>query len=292
MAGSFSFPDALSIRVNPLKDAAQDVFARLEMEGAVLDPVSWCPDAYIVRGMAREALARHPLAAEGKIYQQGLSSMVPAVVLAPSPGDRVLDACAAPGSKTTQIAGMMRQEGTLVAVEAVRARFFRLRSVCDLLGATAVACKLCDVRRFRPPDDQFFDAALVDAPCSSEGRFKVDDPETTAYWSLRKIREMSYKQKGILLSVSRLLRPGGTLVYATCTFAPEENEEVVDWFLHKSEGLFDVEDAAVEGVPRLPCLTRWGRNVYHEDVMKCLRVRPDQTHTGFFVAKFKKRTEG
>jgi 16S rRNA (cytosine1407-C5)-methyltransferase len=132
----------------------------------------------------------------------------------------------------------------------------------------------------------------VDAPCSSEGRFKVDDPDTVAYWSLRKVKEMSYKQKGILLSASRLVAPGGVLVYATCTFSPEENEEVVDWFLRKSEGLFDVEDAGVEGVPRLPCLTQWGKGVYHEDVMKCLRVKPDQTYIGFFVAKFRKKAEG
>jgi 16S rRNA (cytosine1407-C5)-methyltransferase len=258
------------------------------MDGALLDPVSWFPYAYQVRGMAREALSHHPLASEGKIYQQSISSMIPAVVLGAKPGERVLDTCAAPGSKTTQIAGMMRNEGVVVAIEAVKGRFFRLKSVCQLLGASVVTCKLCDARRFRPSDGDLFDRVLVDAPCSSEGRFKADDPDSVAYWSVRKVKEMSYKQKGILMSASRMVKPGGTLVYATCTFAPEENEEVVDWFLRKSEG-FSLEDAGIDGVPRLPCLTHWGKDEYHQDVMKCLRVRPDQIYTGFFVAKFKKQ---
>ena len=288
VAASFSSVDILSVRVNPLKDGVQEVLSRLEMEGAILKPVPWCPHAYTVRGMAHEAVSHHPLAGEGKLYQQSLSSMIPALVLDARPGERILDACAAPGSKTTQIAAMMRNDGSIVAVEAVKGRFFRLKSVCELLGATAVTCKLCDVRRFRPPDGELFDKVLVDAPCSSEGRFKADDPDSVAYWSLRKIKEMSYKQKGILMSASRLLKPGGVLVYATCTFAPEENEEVVDWFLHKSEGQFFVEDAGVDGVPGLPCLTQWGKAQYHKDVMKCLRVRPGLGHTGFFVAKFKK----
>ncbi len=286
---SFSFPDVLSIRINPLKDGAQDVLSRLQTDGAVLDPIAWCPQAYRVQGMAREALSHHALASEGRFYQQSLASMIPAVVLGAKPGDRVLDTCAAPGSKTTQIAAMMRNEGLLVAIEAVKGRFFRLKSVCSLLGAAVVTCKLCDARRFHPQDGELFDKVLVDAPCSSEGRFKADDPESVLYWSLRKIKEMSYKQKGILMSASRLVKPGGDLVYATCTFAPEENEEVVDWFLRKSDGTFFLEDAGVAGVPRLPCLTHWGKDQYHQDVMKCLRVRPDQTYTGFFVARFRKQ---
>ena len=288
---SFSLPDVLSIRINPLKDGVEEVFSRLEMEGALLDPVPWCAHAYTVRGMSREALSHHPLAAEGRIYQQALSSMIPAVVLDPHPGERVLDACAAPGSKTTQIAGMMHNQGNLVAVESVKGRFFRLRSVCNLLGASVVTSKLCDTRRFRAPDGLLFDKVLVDAPCSSEGRFKANDPDSIAYWSTHKIKEMSYKQKGVLLSASRLVKPQGDLVYATCTFSPEENEEVVDWFLRKSKGTFKVIDAGISGVPRLPCLTQWGKDEFSSDVLKCLRVTPDKTYTGFFVAKFKKFSE-
>ena len=87
----------------------------------------------------------------------------------------------------------------------------------------------------------------MDAPCSCEGRFIINEPKSFAYWSVRKIKEMSHKQKGLLLNASRLLRPGGILVYATCTFAPEENEEVVDWFLRKTDGRFEL----------VPITNRW-----------------------------------
>ena len=285
---TFSVKEAFILRVNPLKGEAEATLRRLAEEGVSLAAVPWCGDAWIVGAETVEAMSRHPLFDEGKIYRQSLSSLIPAVLLGAFPGERVLDACAAPGSKATQIAAMMRPEGEVVAVEAVKARFFRLRSVCALLGAATVACKLCDVRRLRLPDNMFFDRVLVDAPCSSEGRFRADDPESYAYWSPRKVKEMSYKQKGILMSAARLLKPGGCLVYATCTFAPEENEEVVDWFLNKSEGAFVLEDAGLPGVPRLPAVTRWGRDAFSPDMAMCLRVKPDHLYTGFFVAKLRK----
>jgi 16S rRNA (cytosine1407-C5)-methyltransferase len=226
--------------------------------------------------------------AQGKIYQQNLSSMIPAVILDPQPGERLLDACAAPGSKTTQMAAMIGAQGSIVAVESSRSRFFRLRAVCELLGATNVETKLCDLRRYRPAEGDLFDRILVDAPCSSEGRFKDDLSKTTDYWSVRKIKEMSYKQKGILMSAARLLKPGGALVYATCTFAPEENEEVVDWFLERSQGAFALEKISLPGVPAMPCLPEWQRHTYSAAIDQCLRVRPDGIYSGFFVAKFRK----
>ncbi len=285
----FSSPDSLVIRVNPLKSSDRDPVAALREQGGVLDPVAWCPGAFIVSAVAPTAISHHPLAASGNIYQQSLASLIPAIVLDPKPGEMVLDACAAPGSKTAQMAAMMKNEGAIVAVEAVKSRFFRLKAVCALQAAINVTCKLCDIRRFRSPEGLMFDRVLADAPCSSEGRFKSDEPESVAYWSVRKIKEMSYKQKGILMSASRHVKPGGTLVYSTCTYAPEENEEVVDWFLRKSEGAFTLEDCHLPGVPAYPCLTSWGRSEFDPAVLKCLRVKPGNGYTGFFVAKFKRK---
>ncbi len=285
---SFSSPEVLSIRINPLKSSCDEIKAVFQAEGVMMEPASWASDVFILKGIARDVLSRHVLVGAGKIYQQNLSSMVPAIVLGPQPGEYVLDACAAPGSKTTQMAGMMKAQGDLVAVEAVKSRFFRLKSVVELLGASNVVCKFCDIRRFKASDDRLFDRILVDAPCSSEGRFRQDNPKSTAYWSLRKVKEMSFKQKGILMSASRLLKPGGVLVYATCTFSPEENEEVVDWFLRKDAGQFSIEEITLSGVPRVACVARWGRDAYAADVMKCLRVRPDNIYGGFFIAKLKR----
>ncbi len=285
---SFSLKEAFVVRVNPLKGDPGAILARLEAEGIGLTAVPWCEGAYIVREASHPLMARHPLFDEGLIYRQSLSSLIPAVILGALPGEHVLDACAAPGSKATQIAAMIGCGGEVVAVEAVKARFFRLRAVCALLGAVNVACKLCDVRRLRLAENIFFDRILVDAPCSSEGRFRRDDPESSVYWSPRKIKEMSFKQKGILMSAARLLKPGGCLVYATCTFAPEENEEVVDWFLKKSGGAFILEEAGIPGIPRLPCIERWGRDEFLPEIKACLRVKPDSSFTGFFIAKLRK----
>ncbi len=285
----FSLQDALTIRVNPLKTATLDLLSPFREMGAELEPVDWCPSAFIISGLAHAEISHHPLAGQGKIYQQSLSSLIPAIILDPRPGESVLDACAAPGSKTAQMSAMMKNEGVIVAVEAVRSRFFRLKAVCELMGAGNVTSKLCDIRRFRSPEGMMFERVLVDAPCSSEGRFKEQDPDSVSYWSLRKIKEMSYKQKGILMSASRHLKPAGTLVYSTCTFAPEENEEVVDWFLRKSEGLFTLEDIALAGVPAYPCVTHWGRAVFDPQVRKCLRVKPVRGYSGFFVAKFRRK---
>ena len=117
-----------------------------------------------------------------------------------------------------------------------------------------------DGRRFRVKE-QLFDRILVDAPCSSEGRFKYDNPKSYAYWNLRKIKEMAHKQKGLLLNASRLLKPGGVLVYSTCTFAQEENEEVVDWFAKKSQSM---------------------------QFQSMQRIYPDGRMEGFFIAKWHK----
>jgi tRNA (cytosine49-C5)-methyltransferase len=286
---SFSLTEQQSIRINSLKNVPEQTRRALESDGFSLETVPWSFDAFVLKDILPQAISRHPLACDGHIYQQNLSSMLPVILLDPKPGEYVLDACAAPGSKTTQMAALMGNVGEIIAVEAVKARFFRLKAVCALLGVTNVTAKLCDVRRFHPSNDKLFDKVLVDAPCSSEGRFRADDPKSVGYWSLRKIKEMSFKQKGILMSASRLLKPGGALVYSTCTFAPEENEEVVDWFLKKSKGEFALEPSAIDGVPSLPAITAWGRAVFIPEMDKCLRVKPSGPYSGFFLAKFTRK---
>ena len=178
----------------------------------------------------------------------------------------------------------MRNEGEIVAVEAIRGRYYKLKSVVAQMDATNVALKLTDARRFRSPT--LFDRILVDAPCSSEGRFRMSDPDTCAYWSPRKIKEMVRKQRGLLLHASRLLKPGGTLVYATCTFAPEENEGVVDWLLRKTEGRLSLEPVDFVGIPSYPSLEGWLERKFDHRVKNCFRIFPGAEMEGFFIARF------
>ena len=284
---AFSRDRVLSLRVNTLKAEPEEVFRHMDKDGIKYTPVPWYKSACIVEDIAVRSLSDHGLVKKRLVYIQSLSSMLPAVVLAPQPGECVLDLCAAPGSKATQMAAMMNNEGTIFCVEPIRDRFYKLRSVIEQMDVHNAVLKMTDGRKFRSVEQ--FDKVLVDAPCSSEGRFRLSDKKSYAFWSLRKIKEMVQKQRGLLLNASRLLKPGGTLVYSTCTFAPEENEGVVDWLLRKTKNALYVEPAAVPGVAAYPAIVRWGEKDFSPDVRKCLRVLPSGDMEGFFVAKMIKQ---
>jgi len=273
-----------AFRINTLKISVEEALSRLSaMPQMDFQRISWCPYAILVAKQDAQELLKSDLVKDGLLYAQGLESILAVMVLDPVPGQRVLDLCAAPGSKTTQIAMHMQNTGALVANEPVRDRFYRLKSVVHLMGATSKLISI-DGRRLRAQEG--FDRILVDAPCSCEGRFLIHEPKSFKFWSLRKIKEMSHKQKGLLLNASRLLNPGGILVYATCTFAPEENEEVVDWFLRKTQGAMKLLPVDLPGVKTYPCLPQWQGRVYENSMKLPARIYPDERIEGFFIAKF------
>jgi 16S rRNA (cytosine1407-C5)-methyltransferase len=239
---------------------------------------------------------------KGLIYPQSLSSMLVPLLLGPKSGEYILDMCAAPGSKASQIFALMkgeqgeqseqseRNEGQLTCLESVRKRFYKLKAVLSLLGASSVTCCLTDARKF-DPKMQVFDKILLDAPCSAEGRFSLKESKSFAFWSIRKIHEMAYKQKGLLLHASRLLKPEGRLIYSTCTLAPEENEEAIDWLLRKTGGALSVVPLKFKGfgdIATYPCLTQWGKKTYHASIRECLRICPTREMEGFFIAQLQK----
>jgi 16S rRNA (cytosine1407-C5)-methyltransferase len=277
----------VSLRVNTLKTTKKDVLDVFLRENIPLQECPWTGEALILEDLEAADLERLEIIRRGEVYRQGLSSMLPVAVLDPQPGENVLDMCAAPGSKTTQIAARMNNQGKIAAIEAVRGRYYKLRAVAQLMGATNISFHLMDARRFQARDG-LFDRILVDAPCSSEGRFDLNEPKTFAYWSPRKIKEMAHKQRGLLLSACRLLKPDGILVYSTCTFAPEENEGVVDWLLRKTKGAMSVQEICPEGVASYPAVTQWNGKPFDAQVGKCFRVLPGEQMEGFFLAKLKK----
>jgi NOL1/NOP2/sun family putative RNA methylase len=277
-----------AIRLNRLKADTPEVTGFLREHNISSRMFPWYDQAFLLEGMASTQVSSWDLTAQGKIFIQSLSSMLPVVVLDPQPGETVLDLCAAPGGKTTQMAAHMRNNGKIVAVEAVRERLYRLKSVVGILDAKIVETKCLDGRRFRP-GGLLFDRILVDAPCSSEGRFKTYDKKTVGYWSLRKIREMVKKQRGLLWNACRILKPGGVLVYSTCTFAPEENEGVLSWVLRKMEGEVTLEPVDLPGVECYPAITAWGEKTFDPSVARSCRVLPTSTMEGFFLAKIIKR---
>lgn len=280
-------PGCFSARINTIKTSKDIIVQQLRNAGIDFKIAPEIDGALIFNKETALGLEASPFFTEGRLYRQNLSSMLVAELVAPGPGERVLDMCAAPGGKATQLAAMMRCQGAVTAVEAIRKRYYKLKSVVSLLGAENIICVCMDGRRFEARDG-LFDRILVDAQCSSEAGFRVNNPPSYAYWSLRKIKELSYKQKGLILAASRLLNPGGTLVYSTCTFAPEENEMVIDWFLRKTSGSFEVDKIVLGKIASYSALLEWQGKSFDPAVRGCVRVVPCGLMEGFFIARLKK----
>ena len=195
-----------------------------------LTPVPWCPTGFYYDPETRPGL--HPYHAAGAYYLQEPSAMAPAELLDPQPGERVLDLCAAPGGKSTQLAGKLAGEGLLVCNEIHPKRAAILASNVERLGIANALVLNEHPARLAERLPEFFDRILVDAPCSGEGMFRKHDAAFED-WSPETVAMCARRQAEILDSAAALLRPGGRLVYSTCTFSPEENEGSIAGFLSR-----------------------------------------------------------
>ena len=218
---SLERPRAVALRFNPLKGEAPSLpFVR--------DNVPWEPKGFYYDPDSRPGL--HVYHEAGVYYLQEASAMAPVALLDPQPGEKVCDLCAAPGGKTTQIAGRMLGEGFLLCNEInpkrakILSRNIERMAVPNALVTNEHPANLAD--RF----PGFFDRVLVDAPCSGEGMFRKEEAAVTD-WSQETVEMCARRQAEILHSAARMVRPGGRLVYSTCTFAPEEDEMAVEAFL-------------------------------------------------------------
>lgn len=213
------------LRYNSLKTDKETFLQKMPF---TLEPVPWAEEGFYYR--PEEQPGRHLFHEIGIYYIQEPSAMAVVETLAPQPGERILDLCAAPGGKSTQIAGRMRGEGLLVSNEIVPGRARILSQNIERMGiANAVVCNETPERlaAFFP---SFFDRILVDAPCSGEGMFRKDET-AIAEWSPEQVKVCAERQLSILDQAVRMLKPGGILVYSTCTFSEEENECVICDFL-------------------------------------------------------------
>ena len=221
---SLERPRAVALRFNPLKGEMPDL-------PFVKQPVPWEPMGYYYDPEARPGL--HPLHEAGVYYLQEASAMAPVALLDPQPGERVCDLCAAPGGKTTQIAGRMAGEGFLLCNEINPKRAKILSRNIERMGVANALVTNEHPKNLAERYAGFFDRVLVDAPCSGEGMFRKEEAAVTD-WSVETVQMCANRQKEILQSAAKLLKPGGRLVYSTCTFAPEENEQVIGEFLEKN----------------------------------------------------------
>jgi NOL1/NOP2/sun family putative RNA methylase len=222
----------------------------------------------------------------GWVHGQEEVSALPPIALDPRPGEVVYDACAAPGSKTSQLAALMGDRGRVVANDKNLGRLSPLRSNAERLGVTNVAVTNQDGRNFSLEPFAFdaFDRALVDAPCSCEGTIRKN-PDALDAWDRKRIGDIAGVQRGILRRAVQATREGGTVVYSTCTFAPEENEAVLDYVLEEEECRL-VDPDLPEGFEYTAGITAFEGEAFDPAVERAARVYPHFNDTGgFFCAK-------
>ena len=244
-----------SLRVNTLK-TDREFFMKLVSKERASDapslvPVPWEQDGFYYSEKWRPG--RLPWHEAGMYYIQEASAMAPAVLCGAQPGERILDLCAAPGGKSTKLAASLRGRGLLVANEIHPDRARVLSANIERMGVRNAVVTNETPQRLASRFPVFFDRIVVDAPCSGEGMFRKEE-EALLNWSMENVYKCAARQEEILEEAASMLRPGGTLIYSTCTFAPEENEAVIFHFL-ADHPEFDVE--IISDLPGVD-MEKWG----------------------------------
>ena len=223
-----------SIRVNILKISVEELIKRLEKRW-ILTPIPWCKQGFWIesRTEGRRDIGNLPEHGLGYFYVQEAASMIPPIVLDPKPGEKILDMCAAPGSKATQIAMYMNNEGCFVANDYTGMRLRSLGINMQRCGVRNHMMTLMEGRWFK---EFKFDRILVDAPCSGTGTIRKS-LKTLRIWNPNMVKRISGQQRQLLETAYNNLKPGGVIVYSTCTLEPEEDEAVISWLLEKYDGI-------------------------------------------------------
>ena len=276
------------IRCNTLKIPIEKLLEKLKNKGwKIIQPFKDYPEIFIIDSDLKPGelgnAIEHLL---GYYYIQEISSMLPPIALNPEPNELVLDICASPGSKTTQMAAMMKNQGTILANDLKIDRIKILSSNLERCGVTNTiitrkdAIGLCAT--LSKSNFPKFDKILLDTPCSGEGTLR-SSPKTFLMWNQKVIKKFSRQQKKFMAFALKCLKKNGTLVYSTCTHAPEENEEILDFAIKN----FPVKIETIKlPLKCRPGITEWKDKPYNKNVAKTCRIYPqDNDSEGFFVSK-------
>lgn len=271
-----------TLRVNTIKYNIQDLMTQLKINNIKFERVSWYNDGLVLKNRAEKDIQKLDIYNEGNIYIQSLSSMIPPLVLAPKSGDKVLDLTAAPGSKTTQLAALMKNTGEIIANELDTIRFERLKYNIEKQGATIVKSINSRGEKLGEKYPEYFDKVLLDVPCSGEGRFIINEPKTYRDWSMKKVNSLVKLQKKLLTSAYKALKKNGVMVYSTCTINKFENEFILDWGI-KNLGLkiVDINLAIKDSI-------HGDNERLDKSIDKSMKILPSKSMEGFFIAKLKK----
>ena len=269
-----------TLRANTLRATREEVADALAASGFAPESVSWFADAFVLRSAGEANLWDTEVLKLGKIYVQSLSSMLPPLFMELEAGADVLDMCAAPGGKTCEIAALGAGRLHITACEQSAVRADKLEYNLRKQGAENVVVLRQDARKL----DSFFsfDAVLLDAPCSGSGTLHVDDPKLGKRFSAALVKDSCKKQAALIAKALEIVKPGGMLVYSTCSVLKCENEEIVRAALARankrgSYKIEPIEAARIEGAPLLP-----------SSIDGALTVCPSELYEGFFMAKIRR----
>lgn len=276
------------IWANPLRTTSGELRAWLHEQDLNPEPLPWLDHAFTLP--ADVEVGNRFAYMTGLYHVQEEVSLMPVPLLDPQPGERVLDLCAAPGNKTAQIATHLQNRGTVVANDINYGRLASLRSTLDRLGVANVSTTTYDAANY-PFESGTFDRVLADVPCSCEGTSRK---HPSVIEQRTNMRSLAGTQRAILQKAVQRCQPGGRIVYATCTYAPEENEQVVDAVLRDvGTKTLRLLPARIEGVVSDPGLTTWQEHTFHSSLANAMRIWPHQNDTGgFFIAVLEKGKRG
>lgn len=285
---SLHLPATIGLRVNNLKITANKFIHRSPLK---LSPIPWCSSGFIVganeKGTGRDTHGKHPFHRAGLYYLQEPSAMAAAEILAPQPGEKVLDLAAAPGGKATHLAALMNNTGLLVANEIHPKRVWDLVENLERCGVTNAIVTNETPQRMADHFGEYFDRVMLDVPCSGEGMFRKNEA-TRREWKPGLVRSCAIRQSVILEQAARMVKPGGRITYTTCTYSPEENEGVIDEFLSQHA------EFEIEIVPKFPGYNpgrpEWIGLTPENRVTHGIRIWPHRAQgEGHFIALLKKR---
>ncbi len=278
---TFNVQRYYGLRVNTLKLTPEELQKKVPFH---LKPIPWVKEGFYYEEL--DDPGKHHYHNAGLYYIQEPSAMAPGSLLGTQPGERILDLCAAPGGKTTQIAAALQGQGVVVANDISLKRAQVLAMNVERMGITNAFITNETPERLAQYFPGYFDRILVDAPCSGEGMFRKM-PEATNHWSLESIAACSLMQQEILDQAVVMLKPGGVLVYSTCTFAPEEDEGSVQNFLNMHPDLELMDMPMIDGFQ--PGRPEWVNNA-NSNLVKTIRLWPQYLKgEGHYVAKIRKK---
>lgn len=276
-----------TFRINTLKSDTEKIISEIEkLSGDRVQKLK-LSNAYSLNSTFQ--LSRSNFVKDFDIYLQDASSMIPVEILEPETNELILDICAAPGSKTGQIAMNTNNQARIFAIEPVKPRFLKMQLLLEKQGVKLERLILSEgnyLYKKYPDFINYFDKCVVDVPCTNENAIISDDLKSFEHWSAKNAKNISRLQKSILASAFTMLRKGGKLVYSTCTFSVEENEEVINWLLENFENarIIGINKKLVNlGVDYVNGLTEFNKKEFNANIKNSIRVLPNSNFGGFFL---------